>query len=645
MQILAHNGPNWTRDSLTISATTVAIAVRDTVVLYTHDANFFAQLRATGSSARVSSICFCSAPCLTSLLAVATSDGHVRVFDVEARRIFRVIVDGTKQSRKECNTAVRFLPCSPHRLLVVAHQLSVFELVHSVSLLFHRHLPFVHVHLVEVIPQRSDFVLIAGKDSSHSHSLRVINLYNESDVRVVLTGFPVHDVAIYHQPMQNNRYVMAVVSAKLSYPMFFTSSDGINWEKKPSMKPFIPDDIRTLESYDKQAKPLRSKMLRTAACWDANRTLFTTDPRGTIFAWRIDHDLKMHFLAHRHYAHARQTFTLKSVLDHGVYSTSMDRTLAQWRLTHVAKPFLALQFRDKQFSIVAEACPFGPAQGKRKREEPISYITTPDRLLDETISFRKGLPPCLFVFGRKEGKRGTFSIIDGKVQVCSLENERGATLASLVPSVIPNRKNKKNVLNGFLDDENVTAVCIAPLVGEGVEERPCLFLGSERGALYYLSQGRKVDCLSEALAMSTICRMGYEPVSKVLAVSDSKGVLLSLKVSQDLSDQTAAAEAVFDVHEVCRYDLSSLVHVMQWSEPPVTKNADNPHSTYLLTAMENGKTLVWSSDESGHLKIRAQLREHRGRVNRAVWHENKFMFTAGEDGTIRCWETERLPHL
>lgn len=643
----------------------------------------------------------------------------MRVFDVEARRIFRVIVDGTKQSRKECNTAVRFLPCSPHRLLVVAHQLSVFELVHSVSLLFHRHLPFVHVHLVEVIPQRSDFVLIAGKDSSHSHSLRVINLYNESDVRVVLTGFPVHDVAIYHQPMQNNRYVMAVVSAKLSYPMFFTSSDGINWEKKPSMKPFIPDDIRTLESYDKQAKPLRSKMLRTAACWDANRTLFTTDPRGTIFAWRIDHDLKMHFLAHRHYAHARQTFTLKSVLDHGVYSTSMDRTLAQWRLTNVAKPFLALQFRtlcttgpvseleisridsstevryicyasspgtvacvkwtpgDKQFSIVAEACPFGPAQGKRKREEPISYITTPDRLLDETISFRKGLPPCLFVFGRKEGKRGTFSIIDGKVQVCSLENERGATLASLVPSVIPNRKNKKNgkstnksfmrhatsdtsntkqdideslssarsVLNGFLDDENVTAVCIAPLVGEGVEERPCLFLGSERGALYYLSQGRKVDCLSEALAMSTICRMGYEPVSKVLAVSDSKGVLLSLKVSQDLSDQTAAAEAVFDVHEVCRYDLSSLVHVMQWSEPPVTKNADNPHSTYLLTAMENGKTLVWSSDESGHLKIRAQLREHRGRVNRAVWHENKFMFTAGEDGTIRCWETERLPHL
>lgn len=614
---------------------------------------------------------------------------------------------------------MRFLPCSPHRLLVVAHQLSVFDILDSASPLSQRQLPFVHVHLVEAIPQQSDFVLVAGKDDAHSHSLLVINLYKENDVRVVLTGFPVHDVAIYHKATQNNSYLMAVVSAKLSYPMFFTSSDGINWEKKPSMKPFIPDDIRTLESYDKQAKPLRSKTLRTAACWDADRTLFTTDPRGTLFAWRIDQDLRMHFVAHRHYAHARQAFALKSVRDQGVYSTSMDRTLAHWRLTHVAKPFLALQFRTlcttgpvseleisqidsstearyicyasspgtvacvkwtpghKNVSIVAEATPFAHVQGKRKREEPISYLATPDRLLDETMSFRKGLPPCLFVFGRRGGKRGTFSIIDGKVQIGSLENERGVTLASLLPSFIPNRQTKKNgkstnktsmrnassdtsntkqdidvslssarsVLNSFLGEENVTATCIVPSLGESAEKRPCLFLGSARGALYYRSQGGKLDCLCEALSMSTICQLEYEPVSKVLAVSDSKGVLLSLKVCRGNSDQTATADAAFVVHEVCRHNVSSMIHFMKWSEPSIKKSEDGPQSAYLLTAMENGKNLVWSCDESGHLKTRAQLREHRGRVNRAVWHGNTFMFTGGEDGTIRCWETERLPCL
>ncbi|KAI0564304.1 WD40/YVTN repeat-like containing protein [Gracilaria domingensis] len=709
MRIVAHNGPNWTRDSLATSPEHVAIAVRNTVLIYSHDTTFQTELRAMGGSSRITSISFCNALCLRSLLAVASQGGHVRIFDVEARRIFRVLVEGGAAC-----FAVRFLEKLPFRVLVVSDSLYVFDIVKEVRVIVRRDLPFKHVFLVELIPNLSAYVILAGKRNNGA-CLSVMNLYDENDNHVIVTGFAVHDVAIRHRPHHVHPYVMAVASAKLSYPMFFTSQNGIQWIKLPDVKPYIPQQIRTMDSYDKQKKLLCSKLLRTAVCWDVDQILYTTDTRGTLYAWEIDDACQMRYFAQRHYAHSRQIFAIKSVENEVIFSISMDRTLAKWCISHVAQPSLTLQWRTMRtqgpvtalasssrkhgtdegyisyttasnsvacvkwipgehfFSLVAEACPSNPELGKRKRET-ISYVTTPDQLFDQSFSSVEEQSQTLFVFGFSDGKRGTFSITDGKVNVSELQRDHSTTLRRIYGGSSNRENNKKNestnknfvpsafdergkrgevdlgtsvsvaALGNVLEDDKVTSACLLPKRCRCDEECMDFLLGSAKGCLYFLSKGTETTLLSQSLSASSILCVEYQPNFSLIAISDSGGMLTTLKWSNtELQNQANGKESQAKAKAINRYELPSAVRFMRWSESVSTKYSSGSVSSYLLVALQSGETLLWSSDTEGTLNRRAQLREHRGRVNGGVWFESSYILTAGEDGTIRCWEVDQLP--
>ncbi|CAN8061986.1 unnamed protein product [Agarophyton chilense] len=709
MRIVAHNGPNWTRDSLATSQQFVAIAVRNTVQIYSHNTAFETELRATGSPARIASISFCNAACLTSLLAVASQSGHVRVFDVDARRIFRVVCDGGAPC-----FAVRFLENMPFRVLVVSDSLCVFDIVKKVRLVVRRSLPLKKIFLVELIPNVSSNILVAGKRDTGA-CLCVVNVYDENESHTLVTGFAVHDVAIRYRPNHVHPYLMAVACEGVFYPMLFTSQDGVQWAKLPDMKPHVPHHIRNTDKYEKQKKHLYSQSLRTAVCWDADQILYTSNARGTIFAWQLNDASQLQFFAQRRYAHTRQIFSIKSVSSKIIFSISMDRTLAKWHVTEAGQPSLALQWRslrthgpvtalsmstrlqradecyiayttgsnsvacvkwtphEHQFFLEAEASPSNLALGKRKRGT-ISYVTTLDQLFDDSFAAVKEEHETLFVFGFAEGKRGTFTITDGKVTVSPLQSDSSVTLRqalvadptsesrktfeptnnSSVPSAMSERKKKREVgmnnsvslsmLENVLENDKVTSACLLPARGPEKGEQMCYLLGSEKGLLYFLSKEQKITLVSTSLAASSILCIEYEPVSSLISVSDTNGVLFTLKWCEtESSCQTSGTEGQVCENSVNRYELSSPIRFMRWSSQASDEDSLASVSTYLLLALQNGETHVWSSDNKGRLSLRTKLREHRGRVNGAVLFESKYILTAGEDGTVRFWEIDRLP--
>ena len=337
MEILAHTGPNWSPGSLCVHPTKslVAIAVRNTVLLYSKQGQFQAELRAIGRH-RVSALSFCSAPALDVFLAVGTSDGHLRVYDIPSRRIFRRIRQGPASNSI---LSVYFLPSSPH-LLLVAYTSGIVEIIpyaadtHPYKPIISKKLSFKPRFVYPLPSLQRFFIVTAGHVQKKKNILQVVDLQKNINDVTLEKSHIVHDVAI-RQRLEDSTLKTEFVDIAYSTNdgssvVIWTSSNCIHWTRLAHGS--LDQSAQKLPLLEQSERKQNVQHLHIAMNFSFGPFLITSDVRGTILLWQIEPP-QLNCIDIRYNAHMRQIFALRS--DNTLnefYSISMDRTLAAWSI-------------------------------------------------------------------------------------------------------------------------------------------------------------------------------------------------------------------------------------------------------------------------------------------------------------------------
>lgn len=357
MQILAHPGPNWKAHAVDTHPTTgqIALAVGRTVVLYSVDGKFEGELRATGHGAVVS-VFYCRDIGLTHLLVVSTSERHVRIFDVVARRIVRSFGEAAVKDAKGTIISARFLSCAPHLILIVFDSGSCFIVniqTSKCTVVQKRSLPLHFVRMVVDAPGYARSVFVVGLRGARGV---VYSLYagNHPTAGIVYDGAALHDIAI--TPIATGErppLCLAITRVGRIQPvMLYTKSAYDNWTLLSNSED--NDDCRRTQNGPPVNSRKSTNNLRTSCVWLTRQDIITSDTRGALIVWRVMNDddggrkdNRIVQLCRRDAAHVRQVFAIVRLGQRQCVSISMDRTACVWRLIgcECDNPRLALCWR------------------------------------------------------------------------------------------------------------------------------------------------------------------------------------------------------------------------------------------------------------------------------------------------------------
>lgn len=347
MQLLAHNGPNWSPGALAVQPCHdwIAVGVRNTVVFYDFEGRFIGEIRAVGRG-RVSALSFCEAPALTHLLAVGTSEGFVRVYDAQTRRIFRKVREPAQGKKKRLSIfALRFVNRFPNVLLVVTEPNQIcmwkYETAENIRCVFDMFLDVRIITCVTLIPGSSELLLVAGllQDEAGEGIAMVIDVSRNERPSIFHKGAIVNDLvtSVRDEASGSHHFFLLMVSAYCKRPVIYKSLDGVSWSAlESSSQTSTPSWIDTTDETPLRERTSRDRTPSHYYCsgtWCGQRDLVVSNPRGTIVHYHIDGNNRLQERTHRQSAHIRQIFSMKALkTKYQFVTSSMDRTVALWQL-------------------------------------------------------------------------------------------------------------------------------------------------------------------------------------------------------------------------------------------------------------------------------------------------------------------------
>lgn len=362
MQVVAHNGPNWNAGALAVQPSTgdIAVGVRSTVLLYDCSGRFTGEIRAVGRG-RVSALSFCHAPALTHLLAVGTSDGFIRVFDAQTRRVFRKVREPMQGKRREgCVFAIRFVQRFPNVLLVVTEPNRIrcwrYENANNVQCVVEKELELQSISCVECVPGFSRLVLVGGtsKNDTGVGVVMLVDLSGKQSPHVFHKACVVYDLVVRREEGRDgvSEILLLMVSAAIRRPFMYKSIDGKMWTAIISEDADdVASDTAPSAMVDRngstEMKNTRAEY-RCSGTWCGPSELLTSDSRGTIVHWHMGDSCRLTERGERQSAHMRQVFSMKSLGGQNEFvSISMDRTIAAWVLVDIesVEPTILLKWR------------------------------------------------------------------------------------------------------------------------------------------------------------------------------------------------------------------------------------------------------------------------------------------------------------
>lgn len=359
MQVLAHSGGNWTPGALAVQTGTgiIALAVRGTVLLLADDGAFSGEIRGLGRG-RVTSLCFCSAPALTHLLAVGTSEGLVRVYDVETRRICRRVRDAQKSKTPDAAavSALAFIPQCPN-LLVIASAARFVQVCRLESDAKVQFMPKVSLTMhiaglvcVQCIPNHPTKLLVGGQmpNSEGAASCHGVLLTIDLQTRAVVSTIEYADGVVHSMSMRRGVSTgaiadtapeVAVVSGSTGVPTLFQFR-GTEWHSQSSTQ-HAPLNVKKRKISHNAAQGRDGNQVsagRTpytaSLTWISEHLVMCSDATGAISLWHsavFESGLVKVF--ERPDAHKRQVFAIvPRAQDKGFISFSMDRRTRVWSM-------------------------------------------------------------------------------------------------------------------------------------------------------------------------------------------------------------------------------------------------------------------------------------------------------------------------
>lgn len=400
MQIVAHTGPNGNVAALAAQShqSLVAIAVRNSVLVYQTSADFVAQIRAVGRGT-VAALAFCPTRSLDHLLAVGTTQGFVRIFDVQTRRIVANLLQ--PPPTHPSIIALRFVPTLPNVLLIASADASItayrYDAPAPVRL---SHLSLAHcfsaLFVMHCIPGKAPLVVVAGraKHPPDSGMLAFVRLGKHPNVlsQFVVSDRPVHDISlrVRNHAADGTLYSLVAISGSHALPMLFTSKDAQTWLFRNQQAVVHDADIERGKR-SRNTCPTEGKRgnYRAAVSWCDDHTVLASDAKGTLNLWRYDSSETFVMKTSHKHAHMRQVFAIVPTGCNGFYcSISMDHSLAAWRIDALTSstPNVTLMWRTIGTAGSIRSLAISDVSSSLYGHDPTSQVSVFDRIISFTSS-------------------------------------------------------------------------------------------------------------------------------------------------------------------------------------------------------------------------------------------------------------------
>lgn len=439
MQVIAHNGPNWTPGSLAVQACSgqIAVAVRNTVLFYDFNGRYTGEIRAVGRG-RVTALAFCTAPALTHLLAVGTSEGFVRIFDAQTRRVFRRVREPTQGKRREAGVfAVRFVHRFPNVLLVLTEPNRMccwrYEDPQIARCVVDMELQVQELNSVECVPGSSSLVLVGGlsKDGLRVGIVMVVDLSGKHPPSIFYRGFVIYDLVTRAEDNGSgaNEILLVMASAARRRPLMYKSLDGMTWtlvtERVANNGSIATGPSSSTGGATYAGNKDNPAEYRCAATWCGPRELMVSDPKGTVIHWHMDDDDCLIERSERQSAHIRQVFAMKALGTKNEFvSISMDRTIAAWVLSDIASNETKMLLKWRTFKTTGHVKALSVTQPSRSEQKLVTG--TEQRLSTSSVVF--------------------FATSDTITCIGSGENDAYFMIGEVCPLGPPSRKRKRESL-------------------------------------------------------------------------------------------------------------------------------------------------------------------------------------------------------
>lgn len=376
MQLIAHQGPNYGRHVTAVRKGdgAIAVGVGRTIVVYSKEGEVEGELRTVGRG-QTTCVAFCDGTKKHEhLLLSSTTERNIRLIDLEARRIVQTFPENSMPRThrvayvnmvSQTNVVIVLLePMFPNRqslnALAMCFNASTVKLVD-------RHV----IHGVETITkvvQRNQITYVSGSGSGgghvtglvyalqlvpaeHDHRTLTIasqTLYKEDQVVLDFSMRCRSKTEIASQydgdeKEQNPKgLVIAVLHGFDGFPVFYYSGNYLG-----EWKPMVMEKHASSNAPSSQ----RNSRFIVSCEWLSENVVITSDAPGSLYMWHVDiksDQAEKSILYKRNHAHTRQVLNINTMIGHGMcLSTSMDKTVAMWRLMGIKQdiPCLALCWR------------------------------------------------------------------------------------------------------------------------------------------------------------------------------------------------------------------------------------------------------------------------------------------------------------
>lgn len=352
-----------------------------------------------------------------------------------------------------------------------------------------------------------------------------------------------------------------------------------------------------------------------------------------------------------------------------------------------------------RFHVMGEIGISGSALGARKREAFTKLV--PNRASqsrnEETLDESR-----LAGFIMSNGGVGAIGFAAGRLELFSSAKEKGNTkqrrpcdLAFGRPGVLISAdgstarvewkasktgwKNRGLIASKRLspftfEDDTPTASCTIQIPDRydcytivGTQKGKIVLFRADAGAEQLASTEEHSQFLPSIRAIAAQSSSSGEKI--FVAVCDQQGQLHVCLIYQDVPSTAEKRFSVLFCAEETGLKFGKEIAFMSWSE--IVEASDETSKAYLATASSRGGLYIWEvsvehcvtkisimyekddmvitsleTRKRGNvqsLNLRAELKENQGTINAVAWYKNRFVFTAGEDGTVRSWDIERQP--
>lgn len=333
--------------------------------------------------------------------------------------------------------------------------------------------------------------------------------------------------------------------------------------------------------------------------------------------------------------------------------------------------------KSNAYFMIGELTPFGASSSKRKRES-ISLLS-PCAIDQDAVSLEGLQTTNLALFASSNKRFGIVKLVDGQLEFVCTRKQKGQNSSqapSMVPCIafsssgdvaalsvandgsiqkwlLPNSKEswKESKLTstfclggsftvGFGEKTPLaSAACIIPGLNQ---DEPFLLMGYDDGSVALYAPCGKCIVGPVATGLSRLTCIAYQTDSKVLAIADRGGSIATSVLDTSLYGLEAVKREDV-VLEIKRHDdLEEGIRYLTWSSS-VPQSGSRAEGSYLVAITDKGNVLVWVCQDGCVVALRAELKGHSGKVNFAVWENDRCLLTAGEDGTIRKWDLTRQP--